>query len=1013
MFKISLLILGLSLPFTFLKSDILTVDHNSSGVFDEGEAFVDVNGNDVYDPESVSESYMDANGNGIWDQNEPFNDINANGIYDGGIGGEYFVDVDGNGQWDPAEILIVDYDGDGEWDEGVYGDNPNTSYWEQTYELQPPDVYYDANNNGQYDIQEHYIDTNGNGEYDSYDPNLVSGEPFVDNENGVYDEGEEFTDGNGVYDEGEVFTDGNGVYDEGEEFTDGNGVYDEGEEFIDALNGVYDIGEEFTDENQSPISIDYSGVLGTEDIVYIGSSFDNKAYGYTQNIEAGSSITFEINATSVIGSPSMGIAMFDSNNKLEFFGVNSEDLRNGINTISWGPFTETMYWEFFIDLRSNDALLLDNFSISHQNGDNIFTQRTFANGVYDVGEVFVDALNGVYDEGEEFTDELNGVYDVGEVFVDAPNGVYDEGETFTDLNGNGLYDSVLLFDYFIDTNGNGIFDLPDQYVDTNQNGIFDEPQPGGRFYVNKSSADNGDGGSWDTAFKYLSDALEIAGEGSEIWIAEGVYYTDESNGAASGNNASTFLISSKDITLIGGFKGDETDPIQRAGMYANRTILTGKLGFPSNWSNHILKLITSGESSLNLDTITIEGAKVSAIEVPHNASLHITGKNCIFRENSTDRDETGAVFSNRISGEFFYSAFEQNLCISGPDLENGQSSVFYNGIWNLVSCIFFNNQSLNFPAVAMFGEFDLTNCVLTANATQSDTCLFRFPTALNLYNTTITNNFGNNCVLIKGNNSINVTVLNCIIKDNNPSVSSNVNYKNAYDLIETPFTLKAPSVIDGYGGNGLLNSNSSLEFIDSSNPKGTDQMWFTSDDGLIMNPASYYAGKGSINFLRNDYSDLDRDGIILEPLPFDIRAMPRVNQGTLDLGAYAYISPDNADDDNDGLSNYEETLYGSDPLSQDTSGDGFNDKLLVDLNLDPTVDYSALNFSNGLYSLNEIKDLRAGSTMIEIHNGQATLTMEVEQSDDLGVWTNGSATSIQIPIDAEAGKKFFRFKMAE
>ena len=69
--------------------------------------------------------------------------------------------------------------------------------------------------------------------------------------------------------------------------------------------------------------------------------------------------------------------------------------------------------------------------------------------------------------------------------------------------------------------------------------------------------------------------------------------------------------------------------------------------------------------------------------------------------------------------------------------------------------------------------------------------------------------------------------------------------------------------------------------------------------------------------------------------------------------------------------------------------------------------------SVNLYSLEEIVDLRPGSTMIEIQNGQATLTMEVEQSDDLGVWTNGSATSIQIPIDAEAGKKFFRFKMSE
>ena len=74
---------------------------------------------------------------------------------------------------------------------------------------------------------------------------------------------------------------------------------------------------------------------------------------------------------------------------------------------------------------------------------------------------------------------------------------------------------------------------------------------------------------------------------------------------------------------------------------------------------------------------------------------------------------------------------------------------------------------------------------------------------------------------------------------------------------------------------------------------------------------------------------------------------------------------------------------------------------------------AAIVESDSKLSLQEIKDLRAGSTMIEIDNGQATLTMEIEESDDLGVWTNGSATSIQIPIDAEVDKKFYRFKMSE
>ena len=66
-----------------------------------------------------------------------------------------------------------------------------------------------------------------------------------------------------------------------------------------------------------------------------------------------------------------------------------------------------------------------------------------------------------------------------------------------------------------------------------------------------------------------------------------------------------------------------------------------------------------------------------------------------------------------------------------------------------------------------------------------------------------------------------------------------------------------------------------------------------------------------------------------------------------------------------------------------------------------------------IYSIDDIKDLRAGSTMIEVENGTATLSMEVEQSDDLEIWTNGGASTLQIPIDAEAGKKFFRFKMTE
>tara|TARA_R110002126_G_scaffold284354_1_gene434011 strand:- start:2813 stop:3544 length:732 start_codon:yes stop_codon:yes gene_type:complete len=64
-------------------------------------------------------------------------------------------------------------------------------------------------------------------------------------------------------------------------------------------------------------------------------------------------------------------------------------------------------------------------------------------------------------------------------------------------------------------------------------------------------------------------------------------------------------------------------------------------------------------------------------------------------------------------------------------------------------------------------------------------------------------------------------------------------------------------------------------------------------------------------------------------------------------------------------------------------------------------------------TLDEVKDLRAGSTMIAVENGTATLSMEVVQSDDLEIWTSGGTTDLQIPVDANSDTKFFRFKMTE
>jgi hypothetical protein len=64
-------------------------------------------------------------------------------------------------------------------------------------------------------------------------------------------------------------------------------------------------------------------------------------------------------------------------------------------------------------------------------------------------------------------------------------------------------------------------------------------------------------------------------------------------------------------------------------------------------------------------------------------------------------------------------------------------------------------------------------------------------------------------------------------------------------------------------------------------------------------------------------------------------------------------------------------------------------------------------------TLDEVKDLRAGSTMITVENETATLSMEIEKSSDLTNWTFDKTTTVDIPIEDGVGTQFFRFKMAD
>lgn len=118
-------------------------------------------------------------------------------------------------------------------------------------------------------------------------------------------------------------------------------------------------------------------------------------------------------------------------------------------------------------------------------------------------------------------------------------------------------------------------------------------------YVNLAARGNGDGSSWQKAYRDLQDALAVAPGNCEIWVARGTYYpTTDSERSA------TFQLK-KGVSLYGGFAGREKSRALR-NWQANKTVLSGDLGRKKNRSDNSYHVVTGATGAI-LDGFTITG----------------------------------------------------------------------------------------------------------------------------------------------------------------------------------------------------------------------------------------------------------------------------------------------------------------------------------------------------------------------------------------------------------------------
>ena len=99
------------------------------------------------------------------------------------------------------------------------------------------------------------------------------------------------------------------------------------------------------------------------------------------------------------------------------------------------------------------------------------------------------------------------------------------------------------------------------------------------------------------------------------------------------------------------------------------------------------------------------------------------------------------------------------------------------------------------------------------------------------------------------------------------------------------------------------------------------------------------------------------------------------------------------DNDNDNMPDALENRFGGNPTDGADAGSTLNVLL------------------NSVYTINQIRDLRPGSTMIEVVDGYAQLGLTLQESYDLNNWVNVSVPITIDPIQADSGTAFYRFKL--
>ncbi len=351
--------------------------------------------------------------------------------------------------------------------------------------------------------------------------------------------------------------------------------------------------------------------------------------------------------------------------------------------------------------------------------------------------------------------------------------------------------------------------------------------------VDPGATGTGDGSSWANAKTDLNDAIFYAPPGDEVWVIAGTY---------------TAIVLKNQVKVYGGFAGTETLASQSAPA-VSRTYLVPTLDESDLDSTTVLRGFWIIDGSTGGDYLPGAGMKLTDCDM---AVI-----DCVF-ENNSATGVGGALGVYGGSPTFINCKFLHNDAVLGGAavvVRDAGSPIFINSL-------FADNEGMEGGAfMVLTGSAQLVNCTVADN---------------------IANVGGGGALSDYPRSSV---IRNGIIWGNDSQwAGTKAVYSTPGNTGEVTATY---SDVQG-GWTGAGNIDADPNFVDSVG--GNFRL-------LPSAPPNTPVDTGDNAQLPADDYDLDWDGDFLETIPLDLGGAPRIQGGTVDMGAYEGIAAVVSDDD--------------------------------------------------------------------------------------------------------------------